>query len=296
MRLGPAIAITLLLCAGCDAGDGTGSGAAEYLSSYTWQEDAPWFGGLSGIELSADGHRATLLSDRARLITADLTRDADGRVVGAELTGQWPLRASTGQRLKGQAADSEGLATGPDGQIYISFEDIDRVARYARPGAPARVLNDPRTFGDPPRNRSLEALAMDGAGRLYTLPENAPDARGQIPVYRRDGQDWHIAFTLPPRGRFLPVGADFDPEGRLYVLERAVTLLGFRSRLRRWTLENDQPVREETLLTTAAGRHDNLEGVAIWRDNAGRLRATLVSDDNFLRLQRTELVDYLLPD
>jgi len=42
--------------------------------------------------------------------------------------------------------------------------------------------------------------------------------------------------------------------------------------------------------------HDNLEGVSVWRDADGALRATLVSDDNFRFLQQTEIVEYLLPD
>ena len=65
---------------------------------------------------------------------------------------------------------------------------------------------------------------------------------------------------------------------------------------RRWTITADGPMNEESLLETATGTHDNLEGVAIWRDNQGRLRATMVSDDNFFALQRTELVEYALPD
>jgi hypothetical protein len=36
--------------------------------------------------------------------------------------------------------------------------------------------------------------------------------------------------------------------------------------------------------------------VAIWRDDAGRLTATMVSDNNFLDLLATEIVEYRLPD
>jgi hypothetical protein len=91
------------------------------------------------------------------------------------------------------------------------------------------------------------------------------------------------------------VDADFGPDGRFYLLERDLTLLGFRSRLRRWDITAEGPGNEVTLFQTAAGTHDNLEGLSIWRDSTGGLRATMISDDNFLPLQRTELVEYALP-
>jgi hypothetical protein len=45
----------------------------------------------------------------------------------------------------------------------------------------------------------------------------------------------------------------------------------------------------------ATGTHDNLEGLDVWADAEG-LRATMISDDNFRFFQRTEIVDYRLPD
>ena len=49
---------------------------------------------------------------------------------------------------------------------------------------------------------------------------------------------------------------------------------------------------EKTVLQTPIGLHDNLEGLSVWRDGAGDIRLTMVSDDNFIALQRTELVEY----
>jgi len=296
MRLGPALAIAALLVAGCDPRGPGSSGDAGFLSAYEWTRSEPWFGGFSGLHLSPDGQRATMLSDRTTVVEVRLTRDGDGQIAGVEPLTHWRPRSSRDKPLTGRIADSEGLAIGRDGAVYISFEGVHRVARYARPGAPATVLNAPWVFQELEGNRSLEALAIDAAGRLYTLPEGGRDAQGRIPVHRRDAQGWRVAFALPARGRFLPVGADIGPDGRFYVLERSVGVLGFRSRLRRWTLTETGAEQEETLLTTAAGTHDNLEGLSVWRDPGGDLRATMVSDDNFLSLQRTELVEYRLPD
>lgn len=293
MRLGPALAIALLLLAACVP---TEAGKARFLSAHDWQRPEAWFGGFSGLHLSPDGLGATLLSDRGTVVEVHLARDAEGRISGIQPLSHWRPRSSQGRPLSGAIADSEGLAIGQDGAIYISFEGVHRVARYARPGARATVLNAPWVFRGLKGNGSLEALAIDAAGRLYTLPEDGRDAQGRIPVYRRDAGRWRIALALPARGRFKPVGADIGPDGRLYVLERAVGVLGFRSRLRRWTLTEAGAEQEETLLTTAAGTHDNLEGISVWRDAGGDLRVTMISDDNFMALQRTELVEYSLPD
>jgi len=297
MRLGPALGlIAALLPAGCDRDAPEGAGTAQFLFAHDWDRAEPWFGGFSALEMAPDGQSATLLSDRATMVRVRLSRDAQGRIVAVTPVGHWRPRSSAAVPLTGRIADSEGLAIGPDGALNISFEGVHRVARYDRPDAPARVLNGPGVFRGLPGNGSLEALAVDARGRLYTLPEDARDAQGRIPVYRREAGRWRVAFTLPARGRFLPVGADIGPDGRLYVLERAFSILGFRSRLRRWTLTGDGVTGEETLLSTATGSHDNLEGVSVWRDAAGALRATMVSDDNFLSLQRTELVEYRLPE
>ncbi|TMV06883.1 esterase-like activity of phytase family protein [Ruegeria sediminis] len=269
--------------------------SATHLGSFAWHHDAEWFGGWSGLELSDDGQSMTVLSDRARIATARIPR-VDGRIAAVEDLRHWPVRSSGNSDLQGRAGDSEGLAIAPDGTIYISFEAVPRVARYAAMGGPAEVLPRAAAFRDQPINGSLEALAMDGQGRLYTMSETARSPDGRIPVHRWDGRSWTTPFTLPERGGFAPVAADFGPDGRLYVLERAATLIAFRSRLRRWEVTEDGVGGEETLFATPHGRHDNLEGLSVWRDAEGALRATMVSDDNFFGLQRTELVEYALPD
>lgn len=252
-----------------------------------------WFGGFSGIEVTSDGAAALILGDRSTLIRARLLR-SEGRITGVQAEQVSHLHSSAGTPLKNRIIDSEGLATGPDGRFYVSFEGVHRVAHYDSPTARARVLTTAPLFRGLKPNRSLEALARDGQGRLYAFPEGH-DARNRIPVFRGNPSKWQVAFYLPAHGDFLPVGADFGPDGRLYLLERGVGVFGFRSRLRRWTLTPAGPQDEETLFTTDAGTHDNLEGVSIWRDDSGALRATMISDDNFLFVQTTELVEYILP-
>ncbi|OIQ45307.1 MAG: hypothetical protein BM558_04475 [Roseobacter sp. MedPE-SW] len=268
---------------------------AQFAGSYSWRATPDWFGGFSGLELSADGSQMVVLSDRAHVARADIQRRG-GEISEISLRSAKHLRSSKGQQLLGRIMDSEGLALAPDGSLFISFEGLARVVHHPTEASRARVLPRPDAFRGMPLNKSLEALAIDPQGRLYTLPENALNADGEIPVWRWNGARWSQPFTLPRRGGFLPVGADFGPDGRFYLLERNFVFIGFRSRLRRWDITGQGAVNEVTLIESSVGVHDNLEGLSVWRDATGTLRATMVSDDNFKALQRTELVEYTLPD
>ncbi len=290
MRLGPALAVAAALVAA--PATPVERGGARHVSSHTWTEGADWFGGFSGIELSSDGETLRVLTDRGYLATARVERQ-DGQITNVALTAVERLRTSKGKKLAGRVADSEGLAIAPDGTLFVSYEGVHRVAAHSSASAPARVLPRPQAFRDLESNGSFEALAIDGAGRLYTMPESNRLEDGRIPVWRWDGQRWTMPFSLAQVDGFLPVGADFGPDGRLYLLERDFAQIGFRSRLRRIDIATG---REDELLRTRLRRHDNLEGVAIWRGADGRLRATMISDDNFLSVQRTELVEYVLPE
>ncbi|WP_122072196.1 esterase-like activity of phytase family protein [Pseudophaeobacter sp. EL27] len=268
---------------------------AQPAGSYTWRASPDWFGGFSGLELSADGSQMVVLSDRAHLVRADVHRQ-NGEIASVSLHSAQHLRSSKGRRLLGRIMDSEGLALAPDGSLFISFEGLSRVVHHQTEASRARVLPRPNDFRGLPLNKSLEALAIDPQGRLYTLPEKVLNADGEIPVWRWNGARWSQPFTLPRRGGFLPVGADFGPDGRFYLLERNFVFIGFRSRLRRWDITDQGAINEVTLMESSTGVHDNLEGLSVWRDTTGILRATMVSDDNFKALQRTELVEYTLPD
>lgn len=294
MRLGLAVSVILgfLLSGSVVAVD---TSKARYLDSFPWYDPAYWFGGVSALEMAPDGNSMTLLSDRGMYFTADLVRTADG-IAGAKITYFARIRSRKNKILVGMASDSEGLAIASDGTTHVAFEGVHRVARFNRGNNTTSVLLHPDAFKQMASNGSFEALAVDTQGRLYTMPENGLTAEGHIPVYRWNGRRWSQPFTLPKSEDFLPVGADFGPDGRFYLLERDTGFLGFRTQLRRWDLSSDTPKDGTVLIRTSSGTHDNLEGVSIWRDANGQLRATMVSDDNFLLVQQTELVEYALPD
>ncbi len=280
----------------------TEHGQAVLVGEMRWRMDDARFGGLSGLELSAGGHDLVAISDAGYWVRAQLRRDpASGAIDAVENVQIAPIRDGQNRALQDawgpEWDDAEGLAAGPDGGFFISFEGHHRVRRYAGIGAPSQTLPAHPDFRHMQNNASLEALAMDADGALYTLPERSGLPGRPFPVYRFSDGHWQIAFSIPRRGPFLPVGADFGPDGRLYLLERHFNgVFGFLSRVRRFTLQGGAIIREETLLQTSSGTHDNLEGIAVWRRAPGDLRILMISDDNYRPYQRTELVEYRVPE
>lgn len=271
---------------------------AGYTGNYVWTSDDPRLGGLSALEVDRTGTRFTALSDRGAWTSGRILRDASGAITGIEARPVTLLKARGTQPLATGRNDSEGLAIAPDGTAYVSFEGLGtaRVLRYRDIGGPAENLRSPPEFARLRLNSALEALAIGPDGALYTIPESSGRDSAPLQVFRFRGGAWQQPFTLPRLGTFLPVGADFGPDGRLYLLERQFRgIMGFASRVRRFDIRGDTASGGEVLLETRPGQHDNLEGIAVWRDKGGALRLTMVADDNFRFFQTTELVEYRLP-
>ncbi|UWQ22182.1 esterase-like activity of phytase family protein [Jannaschia sp. W003] len=284
--------------------------AADTVGSHVWEPDWARAGGYSALWLGEDGLDFVALSDRGSWVRGRLVRDAAGAVSAVAVAAHGPLLRSTGGPLKGGESDAEGLAKVGD-TFYVSYEGVTRVMRHPTlEGVPERIPRHP-DFERMQSNSGLEALAADAAGRLYAIPERStaedgaplpvgetvPDVGGDghpFPVYRYDPEDavWDWAFSIPREGAFLVSGADFGPDGRLYVLERDFAVIGFRSRIRSFAADGTDGRVE---MVSPLRAHDNLEGISIWRDARGRIRATMISDDNLRRtLQTTEFVDYVL--
>ena len=270
---------------------------ARHLATYVWHQDDAAFGGFSGIEISDDGSRFTALSDRATIRWGRILRDDQGRITAMETEGSSRLHDSKGTPLPpGRIGDSEGIAVGADGRIWVSFEGLTRVALYERPDAPAKPLPRPDAFTRMQKNSSLEALAILPDGTLLTLPERSGALDRPFPVWRWRNGTWDQPFSVPRDGNWLPVGADIGPDGRFYLLERDFRgILGFLSRVRRFDLTDAGPVNGTVLMQSRPMRFDNLEGIAVWHDGSD-IRLTLISDDNFRRFQRTEVVEFRVTD
>lgn len=292
--VGAAIAaIAFALGAGAGAFD---PGPAVWFGTHVWTMKNDRFGGMSAIDVAPDGMSFVALSDRGAIVPGTFLRDAQGRITGVVAEPLGVLRNSRDGALTPARSDSEGLAVAPEGTIYISFEIAPRVLRYRTPYGRPQILPIPRDFSRMASNGALEALAIAPDGALYTMPERSVRPDGAFTVYRFREGSWDAPFAIPRDGAFLPVGADFGPDGRLYLLERDFGAFGFSTRVRRFVLAGDTIDAGETLLQTSARTHGNLEGIAVWRDPAGRLRLTMIADNNFKSFLATEIVEYTVRD
>jgi hypothetical protein len=261
------------------------------IGSYLWDFDDPRFGGFSAIEIAQDGRDFIAVSDRGTFAQGTITRIGD-TIATITLDALEPLTGPDGQALSRALSDSEGLAFGPDGAFYVSFEWTHGIRRFTAINEPAGPLLTSPDFAQLQDNSSLEALAIAADGAVYTMPERSGIATRPFPVFRLQNGVWDQPFTIPRTGPYLLSGADIGPDNKLYVLERDFIGIGFRNRVRRFAIDGSE---EEILLETGMLTHDNLEGISVWEDAQG-LRMTLISDDNFRVFQRTELVEYRLTD
>jgi len=254
--------------------------------------DAPVFGGFSSLEVATDGRSFTATSDRGLLMEGDILRE-NGRMVGVENLVLSPILDTKGAPLAGLNSDAEGLAIGPDGAIYMSFEGNHRIMRQPVAGALPDFVPKHPDFRSLINNSGLEALAVAEDGVIFAIPERSGAVDRPFPVYRLLDTGWDKAWEIERRGEYLVTGADIL-NNQLYVLERdLVGIFGFSSRIRRFSI-GDGLGPEEVLITTRTRQFDNLEGIALWQSPEGQTRALMISDNNFRFFQQSQLVEMVL--
>ena len=244
---------------------------------------------LSAIDLRDDGATFVMVTDRGVAFEGTINRAGD-TVTGLTITQQAALLDEAGNPLKNRLTDAEGISFAPSGGFHVSFENWGRVWYYpsiTSAAQPVRIFDAFQTFQP---NAGLEALATGADGTIYTIPERSGRYDEPFPVYRYSS-DWDVAFFIPRTDSFLITGADFGPDGLLYVLERDFLGIGFRSRVRRFDMNGNG----ETVMQSAFGTHSNLEGIAVWQDDTGATRLTMVSDNGQTFLP-TMIVEYRLLD
>lgn len=292
----PRLALTLAVALAGVAGMAARSHTPPAVARLAWHGDGELFGGWSGIDVSADGATFWAVSDAGLITRGQLLRQ-DGHLVGIDADAYWQIAGEETPSNLFLGSDSEGISISEDGSMAVSYEGMNRVWRYDDPGASATRLDQARAFLELKNNRGLEAVATAPNGALLAIPENLPEGYRDYPVFRSDGEHWSQPFALDHHGIWKSVGADVGPDGKLYLLERKLLGIGFASQIRRFDLSGPETLKiGETVFSSPIGRHDNLEGIGVWRDAEGRLRAVMVSDDNFLPMLRTEIVEAILPE
>lgn len=286
--------------------DQTVFGAVEFIGGLDLVARDRRFAGLSGIDVSADGRTAYMVSDRGFMVTASLDY-RDGRLAaisGIDITKIFP---DNGYGKDGNDAEDITVFGEPAKTAVISMErQSDPLIRFRFDGArlsqpePVNVDTAARHL---PRNTGLESVtpfpaSSPYAGALLAITEgprhyggNAIDA-------------WIVgigALKITARDNFKITAARFLAGGDLLLLERRFTAgQGIGMRLRRIAGDQIRPnATLDGMILLEAGlwqQIDNMEGLAVHRDARGRTIITMVSDDNGSILQRTLLLQFALID
>jgi hypothetical protein len=268
---------------------------AALLSEFAWPGDDPRHGGFSAIVLLPDREHFILAGDKGSFAKGRLVR-TEGIITGIEDVSYGPLLSTKNEELQGDNADAEGMARSAEGRIFLSFEANDRIAVGSGIDVPPDHLLRHPDFVRLQDNSALEALALQDDGTLVALPERSGRLDRPFPAYRWKDGDWLETWTIPRSGEYLVTDAAFGPDGQFYLLERQLApfSFGFSTRVRRFPVGDTGFGAGETLLETPFGLHANLEGLAVWRDDQGLIRLTMISDDNFSSLLATQFVEYAL--
>jgi hypothetical protein len=296
------IAESILRAASLVAGLATGNaGAGELvpIGQYTWRKSDDSFGGFSGLVMASGGSTFYAVTDQGELYHAAIARDSSRRI--AEIRTLWHGRLldNHGRPVEGFTADAEALAPARDGGLYVAYESYARVTGVHPPDLHPTPLHDFERFHELWNNESFEGLAERPEGGLIVVVETAQAQTGGYPSFLGDGaghdMSWRPGPAVPAGdGGFDVSDAAFGPDGRFYLLERRVSLGGFATRVRRFDYRDGVFGSADTLLETAPGTLDNMEGMSLWTDDQGRIVISMISDDNFLFLQNTVVAEYEL--
>ena len=242
--------------------------------------------GLSDMAVTG-GLDLTAVSDEGDLLKARLVLDKDGRIVGLASAKITALPGLDGKPLPGKlAADAEGLALMPNGDLLVSFEQDHRIWLYPKDGAPPRPVPSPDAKFPP--NGGMEALGPD--------PAAGPDA--YVAGGEESGQTWTCRLSgacvpgpvvaKPPEFGLVAVAR--LPEGRTAWLLRAWDpIRGSRVTL---TIQASDGRELGRLELARPYTVDNFEALAAVPAKDGSIRFYLLSDDNFQSIQRTLLLAF----
>ncbi|HEX2477645.1 MAG TPA: esterase-like activity of phytase family protein [Geminicoccaceae bacterium] len=275
-----------------DAGEPPDFDRLEFRAGFVLTSGDARFGGLSGLWLAPDGGRLIALSDSGTLWLAEPEHAADGA-----LTGIAGWRAVEPGMVPGDPTgrDAEALAA-TDGELAIAFEGAHRLRRVPRAAPESRAAPLPTPPGlSEPHNRGIEALVALDDGTLLAIAEGVRTPGGDLAAWVID-DDRALPLAYAPTAGFAPTGAD-RLDDTIYVLERRFSLLeGLAARVVALDAAQVRPgarlVGRELGVLRPPAISENFEGIAARRAPDGGVLLYLLSDDNFIPLLRSLLLQF----
>ncbi len=275
-----------------------GNGELVLVGGWELDSDNSDFGGFSALHAMGQG-RLLALSDAA--ILAGLTVTGKGLAADSFIA---PLPVRKGERSTKNDQDSESLTQDPvSGRYWIGFEQRHRIRRYSPGFARAEATGKPAAMQGWPKNGGAEALVrrLDGSFVVFSESRSVRPGVTIGLIYRSDpaqpGAKAEAFAYQPPKGyRITDVAA--LPDGRLLALHRRFNFVeGVSAKIgivAAGAVRARALVRPRIIATLAPPLPtDNMEGIAIDREG-GKTIVWVISDDNYLSIQRTLLLQFEL--
>ena len=258
-----------------------------------WDLDSPddRFGAISALHV--DDGRVTAVNDAGVVLRFPLPTRA-GTV---PLTVQpLPDLAAADKRSR----DSEALVVRGE-QAWIAFERRNAISRFRTSDWSSTATAKPRAMRGWRTNAGPEAMVRLANGRFLIFAEGRDDDAPFSPVALFEGDPAEAATpsaTLRYRRQpgFRVTDAALLPDGRLLILNRRASLTrGVAARL--VVAQPPQPGARSTIEGRVIAELappltvDNMEALSVAREG-DRTIVRIASDDNFMRLQRTLLLEF----
>lgn len=276
-----------------------GYGALRLFGLWALRSSNPAFGGISSLLVNRDG-RFIALSDGG-----DFTDFAIGEYRTPNEIAALPRRPTERMRPHWEW-DSESMTRDPvSGKIWVGFEHLQRICRYAPDFARIERCAEPPAMQDWPPKGGIESLVRFSDGRFLAIEEDGTANWGVHdvllwagdPVEPKTPPPVHLRYVAPTG--YWPTDALWLGGDRLLVLNRRMTLAqGFTAKLVMVRLPRlvAGAVLRGTLVTDfrGPGPVDNLEALALGRDASGPV-LWVASDDNHAFFERSLLYKFTIP-
>ena len=282
-------------------------GALEFRGGLVLTSGHRAFGGISALHMEPDGAHFLAVTDNGSWLRGRIVYRSGkpAAITDAEMA---PVLGADGKALASRRwYDMESL-TELEGQFYVGIERVEQIVRfdYRRFGLAARgePIKVPAEFKSFSYNKSLECLAGGPqnsplAGQLIVVTERSLDEAGNHRSFLLKGDEVG-RFTVKRSDNFDVSDCTLLPPSDLLLLERRFSITqGLGMRIRRIPLDAIKPgavaLDGPVMIEADLGfQIDNMEGIAVHRNEAGEIILTLVSDDNFSVIQRTLLLQFAL--
>lgn len=275
-------------------------GKLVFLGGLQLKSSDPDFGGLSGLRLSADGTSFTAISDRGNWFRGAIDYEGS-RPVSVRDVARQPIPGRDGPAGR-RGFDTEALEI--DGRsAWVMSERVHWLTRYTLgpdgfPAGAGKAVALPKAAAGAPSNAGYEAMARLSSGAIALIGENFPNEAGDNRAFVTGGKG-PFEFAVRRVDDFSPVDLARLPDGDLVMAERRYRppfSLNVRlTRLKAAEIAPGATLSGETLMEASLAQSiDNFEAVAAHRGANGATVLTVLSDDNFSRLQRTLLMQFEL--